>query len=62
MLDINVRLFSQLVDELSKALIRDETEFVLGDAAEGEYMVHDLWRGVRMAAVQHASSVLEYYD
>ena len=57
-LDTNVRLFSQLVDELSEALIRDETEFVLGDAAEGEYMVHDLWRGVRMAAVQHASSVL----
>ena len=59
-LNTNTSLFSRLTDELADALIHDEIEFVLGDAAEGEYMVHDLWREVRLAAVQRASSVLGY--
>jgi len=53
-LDSAFDLFHELIDELADALVYHEVEIVLGDAAEGEFMSHDLWRGARLAAVDLA--------
>ncbi len=45
-------LFLGLVDELAGALRRDRVEYVVGDAAEGEILAHDVWRLVINAAVE----------
>ena len=53
-LDLDFDLFHELIDELADSLVHHEVEIVLGDAAEGECMSHDLWRGARLAAVELA--------
>lgn len=55
----DVTLLRHVVDELTDALVRQDIEFVLGDAAEGEFMAHDLWRQLRILAVERAESILE---
>jgi hypothetical protein len=44
-------LFLGLVDELAGALQRHRVEYVVGDAAEGKILAHDVWRLVINAAV-----------
>ncbi len=41
--------------ELADALVQDDVQTVVGDAAEGEILVHDVWRGMIDAAVRLAS-------
>tara|TARA_B100000809_G_scaffold253325_1_gene289222 strand:- start:115 stop:459 length:345 start_codon:yes stop_codon:yes gene_type:complete len=53
-LDANIGMFEGLVEGLSDALVRDEIELVIGDAAEQQIMVHDLWRDMRFSAIERA--------
>src|SRR5689334_19417889 len=46
--------FRDLTSELSDALVRQHFDFVLGDAADGEILTHDVWRGVIDAAIMKA--------
>lgn len=48
----------ELVEQLSEALIEQRIQAVVGDAAEGTIMAHDLWRGVIDAAIERAAQVL----
>ena len=60
-LDHNFALFTGLADELSDALVRENIQFVAGDAAEGYNPAHDACRLVLDAAValaRGASGVL----
>ncbi len=56
----DVDFFRPLVARLAAALVRDRIECVIGDAAEGQIMAHDLWRGIRIAAMEHAERELGY--
>jgi len=50
--------FKALADELAKSLVADDVDLVIGDSEEGEFMTHELWRAVRIAAVRNARCVL----
>ncbi|MFL6229426.1 MAG: hypothetical protein ACJ741_11670 [Pyrinomonadaceae bacterium] len=50
-LDHDFELFIRLADELAAALMRERTEFVAGDAAEGYNPAHDACRLVLDAAI-----------
>lgn len=54
-LNQNIDLFIRLTEELAEALIRDEIDYVAGDAAEGAIMGHDVWRLVIDAACEMAT-------
>ncbi|WDI41260.1 hypothetical protein [Bremerella sp. P1] len=41
--------------ELADALVEDEVETVVGDAAEGQILVHDVWRAIIDGAVRFAA-------
>jgi hypothetical protein len=51
-LNQDFELFFKLVEELGGALDRSRVEYVVGDAAEGEILAHDVWRLVINAAVE----------
>lgn len=51
----DLALFTGLADELAEALAQDETEYVVGDSAEGYSSVHDVCRLLIDAAVEIAS-------
>ena len=55
---LNCDLFHRLADRLTEGLIEQKAQFVLGDAAEGEFMSHDIWREARLLAVRRAEQVL----
>lgn len=57
-LELRYEWFHQLIDDLTSALVRQEVKFVLGDAAEGEFMSHDIWQAARLVAVQRAEHIL----
>ncbi len=59
-LDSRVEFFEDLTYRLAESLVRDRVEMVFGDSAEGEIMVHDLFREVRCAAVRLAEQSLGY--
>lgn len=54
-LSFDHRCFTDLVDRLAIALIRDRVEFIAGDAEEGYNPAHDICRLVINAAVKLAS-------
>jgi hypothetical protein len=54
----DLRFFRQLAAELADEIVRERFDFVLGDAAEGEILTHDLWRGVIDAALANAQQRL----
>jgi hypothetical protein len=51
-------LFCDLAAELADEIVRERFDFVLGDAAEGEILAHDVWRGVIDAALAAAEASL----
>lgn len=51
-------IFRQLADTLTRDLIRSRVECVVGDAAEGQILAHDLVREVRRVAVRRAEAQL----
>lgn len=53
-LQANRALLLDLADELATALTEQQVQVVLGDANEALIMAHDLWREIRIAAVQIA--------
>jgi hypothetical protein len=57
-LDVDVDYFERLTQQLATSLIQDEIELVVGDAEEGDVMAHDLWRGIRLAAICRAEQAL----
>jgi len=52
-------LFRDLAAELADEIVGEQFDFVLGDAAEGEILTHDVWRGVIDAALALAEERLE---
>lgn len=54
MLDRNCDLFIATARELAEALVRDQIEYVVGDAIEGYNPAHDLCRLIINAAVKKA--------
>jgi hypothetical protein len=50
-LNRDFNLFLRLAEELAGALRRSRVEYVVGDAAEGKILAHDVWRLVIDAAV-----------
>lgn len=48
-------LFIRLAQELSEALVSERVEYVVGDAAEGKVVEHDVWRLVIGAAIEIAN-------
>ncbi len=54
----NHPLFVSLSLELAASFVRQEATFVLGDAEECAFMTHDLFRGIRIAAVRAAEQVI----
>lgn len=50
--------FCGLAEELADALVREGIETVVGDASEGMVMAHELWREVRLTAVEIAEQRL----
>jgi hypothetical protein len=57
-LDGNKQLFLNLAVEVALELVRNHIEVVVGDAAEGEILTHDLWRGVINRAIWLAQPLL----
>lgn len=57
-LELNCDLFQRLTDRLTEGLVEQKARFVLGDAAEGEFMSHDIWRESRLIAVRRAEQEL----
>ncbi len=53
----DVELFEGLAQQLADDLIHHEIELVVGDAAEGVVMTHDLWRGVVNRALELAAEI-----
>lgn len=51
MLNHNHKVFEQLIEELAEALVRDDINYVTGDAAEGYNPIHDTCRLVIDGAV-----------
>ena len=58
-LQVEVEPLRDLVDELTSALVRQDVKVVVGDAAEGEFMAHDLFREMRIIAVERAEAILQ---
>ncbi|MGI8981669.1 MAG: hypothetical protein ACR2FY_20770 [Pirellulaceae bacterium] len=58
-LEGNTRLFLDLAVELALELVRNHIEVVVGDAAEGAILTHDLWRGVVNRAIWLAQPSLQ---
>lgn len=56
-LDRNCDLFIETARELAQALVRDQIEYVVGDAIEGYNPAHDLCRLIINAAVNKASQM-----
>jgi hypothetical protein len=54
----NTQLFLNLAAELAVEFVRNQIEIVVGDAAEGAILTHDLWRGVVNRAVVMARQSL----
>jgi hypothetical protein len=54
----NTQFFLALAAELAGELIRNQIEVVVGDAAEGSILTHDLWRGVVNRAILITSQSL----
>jgi len=57
-LEGNTQLFLDLAAELAVEFVRNQIEIVVGDAAEGAILTHDLWRGVVNRAIVMASQSL----
>lgn len=57
-LAVDVDYFESLTDQLAQSFVRDRIERVMGDAEEGCIMAHDLWRGIRLAAIDRAEQIL----
>lgn len=57
-LEGNTRLFLDLAVEVALELVRNHIEVVVGDAAEGAILTHDLWRGVVNRAIWLAQQSL----
>ena len=55
-LDGNSKLFAGLVEELAQAFVDEEIEYVVGDAAEGYNVSHDICRVMIGAAIELAES------
>ena len=55
----DVDLFRALTAELARELVREEVEYVVGDAVEGYNPVHDVCRYMINAAVERASRQTE---
>ncbi len=53
-LEGNAELFGELVEELAQALVSEQIDYVLGDAAEGYSVTHDICRIMIGAAVNLA--------
>jgi hypothetical protein len=51
-LSFDYRRFTDLVDQLATVLIRDDVDFIAGDAEEGYNPAHDICRSVINAAVR----------
>lgn len=51
-------LFIGLAEELTEALVREEIEYITGDAAEGAILAHDVWRLVIGAACEMANRAM----
>ncbi len=56
-LDRNCDLFVETARELAEALVRDQIEYVVGDAIEGYNPAHDVCRLIINAAVKRASQM-----
>ena len=56
-LDRNFDLFIETARELAEALVRDQIEYVVGDAIEGYNPAHDVCRLIINAAVKKASQM-----
>jgi hypothetical protein len=54
----NTQLFLDVAAELAAEFVRNQIEVVVGDAAEGAILTHDLWRGVVNRAIVTASQSL----
>ena len=54
-LDNDAECFIRLAQELCEVLVRDDVEYVVGDAVEGYNPIHDLCRSVVNAAVKLAN-------
>lgn len=54
-LNHNFDLFIGLAEELAEALVREQVDYVVGDAVEGKIVAHDVWRLVIDTAVEIAS-------
>lgn len=52
----NSRLFAGLVEDLAQAFVDEEIEYVVGDAAEGYNVTHDICRVMIGAAIELAES------
>ena len=52
-------LFAGLVEELCETLVAEEIEYVVGDAAEGYSVAHDICRTMIGAAVELAESDMD---
>lgn len=51
-------LFIGLAEELAEGLVREEVEYIAGDAAEGAILGHDVWRLVAGAACEMANRAM----
>jgi len=56
----NHDFFRSLIDDIASELIRQRIRCVVGDAAEGRIMAHDLLREVRREAVRRAEQSLDW--
>ena len=54
-LDQDFDLFIRLAEELSQSLVREGVGYIVGDAAEGQVVEHDVWRLVTDAAIETAA-------
>ena len=52
----DAELFAQLVEELAQAFVKEQIEYVVGDAAEGYSVTHDICRVMIDAAIELAES------
>ncbi len=57
-LAVNTQIFLDLAAELAAEFVRNQIEVVVGDAAEGTILAHDLWRGVVNRAIWMARQSL----
>ncbi len=56
-LNLDNNFFISLVNELAEALVKEQIERVVGDAAEGYNSTHDIWRFIINAAVEIAQQL-----